>query len=609
VRGPSTDRPRTRRRRDERGQALAIVVGLIGLLMVLPLSVQLLATGQLPIGSKASDTQAAEQAAHAGLADYVNHLQGPYSYLTHCSTGFTSLTGQVVPGTVTLLNVSALPAPAAVGDRFQIGSGSTGTLSVTVKTAAAAGSTTVAVNNATAGATYAVGTPVFDMTLSPSFTTTWTCPAGTGPDPNNPAFAGYPNDGHWAIVHDARPAGYGAFQYVVDAANTVDAGLGGIAAQHLIVYVTGRGGVPGRYVYSTIEVTLSLSPLVFSSANCQNTGYQITVPATATSAVIELWGAQGGASGGTGGTTGGGGDGDQITVYPPVTPGQTWVADPGAAGAQGDYQLLQLGPYAGGGAGCSGSLNSSGGSGGHVTVLGLLSGNGGGGGGASAVCFGTLTTCDGSQDTTGICTDAYVSGMAPANEPTSSGCVLAMAGGGGGDGGNHGGKGGYWKNGATYQGSGGSGSNILGLGSAAGGAAGANPSAGTHCGTAPDNANAGNTGANNSVSVLNGGGGGGGGGWCGGYGGAAGGILGLLLGTGGGGGVGGSAAMADPAACPNVSSQPITGYPVSFGSTSLGTGGNGAIMIAFFAGANCPGNVLQYSATVQLVQPEPPNTA
>jgi len=611
---------RSARARDERGQALAVVVGMLGLLVALPLSVQLLATGQLPIGAKASDMQDAEVAAHAGLADYINHLQGPYSYLTHCSTGFTSLTTGLTTGQtdVTSISVSALPAAAAGGDRIQIGSGSSGTQTVTVDATAASGVTTIQVHAFNPEANYASGTPVFDMTLSPGFTTTWTCPSGAGPDPDNPAFADYPDDGHWVIVHNAGPAGYGAFQYVVDAANTVGAGLGGIAAQHLIVYVTGRGGVPGHYVYSTLEVTLALSPLVFSSADCSNTGYELTVPATATSAVIELWGAEGGGAGGQlFGSVGHGGDGDQITVYPPVTPGQTWVADPGQAGASGDFSLVTGGQEGLGGTGCSGSLNSSGGNGGVVSGLGAATVNGGGGGGASAVCFGTTTTCNGAQDANGICTDAYVTGTTPANEPSSSACVIGMAGGGGGNGGGVvglmpvGGYGGFWGSGGTWTANGQNGSNVLGLGAAKGGTAGANPKSGTSCGSGTDDPNTGGQGSDIDIGAGVGGGGGGGGGWCGGNGGAAGGVLGLALGTGGAGGVGGSAAMPDPSSCPSVFSAPITGYPVSFGGNPVtgSSNGDGAIMIAFFSGANCPGNVLQYSASVELVQPIPPNTA
>jgi hypothetical protein len=108
------------------------------------------------------------------------------------------------------------------------------------------------------------------------------------------------------------------------------------------------------------------------------------------------------------------------------------------------------------------------------------------------------------------------------------------------------------------------------------------------------------------LGLVTGGGGGGGGGWCGGSGGANGGILGIALGSGGGGGAGGSVGMTDLNTCPSSSSHAITGYPIQWGTPN---GDNGVVVVAFFAGADCPGTVLQYSASVQLVQPVPPNTA
>ncbi len=74
------------------------------------------------------------------------------------------------------------------------------------------------------------------------------------------------------------------------------------------------------------------------------------------------------------------------------------------------------------------------------------------------------------------------------------------------------------------------------------------------------------------------------------------------MGGGGGGGVGNSSAMASAVNCAETST-PITGYPVQYGN-----GGNGVVIIAFFK-SGCPGDVLQYEASTQLVIPVPPNTA
>ena len=705
-------------RRDDRGQAMAVIVALIGVLMLAPLSVQVLATDQMPSSTKATYTQDAIEAARAGLSDYVNHLQGPYSYLEYCSPGFTSLTTTLsITTPTTSLAVNPLPAAVASGDTIQIGSGTSGaTQTVTASAAAVAGAQTISVNSFTASsASFSPGTSVFDMTLTPTWASTWTCPStlpdGTSRptrDTNNPAFANYPNDSHWAPVHNATAAGYEAFQYVVDSAISNPQN---IAAQRVVTYITGRAGPPGRYVYATLEATISLSPLTFDSSDCTTNGYQITVPSAATSAEVLLYGAEGGASYLLGGPSyGGSGNGDQVTVYPPLIVGgqQTWVVDPGMAGGTGNFNLVSTG-YAPGGAGCSGSLSTAGGQGGVQS--GVATGNGGGGGGASALCFGTTSSCtSGSQLDDGLCSDAYVLATTAAAESASNtgACVMAVAGGGGGSGGVGGliagGVGGFWSNAGSWTPSGQPGNNILGLGQAAGGAAGTNPLlGGTYKGVwAPGTAytvnqvvsygaseyaaisastnitpssaaaatvwapvsyqgawsatvsyGAGQTvtygGSNYSAKQLNtnvtptpggnaswatvsplcgstagqvgglpvlgtglslglvsGGGGGGGGGWCGGSGGANGGLLGIALGSGGGGGAGGSVGMTDLNTCPSSSSHAIPGYPIQWGTPN---GDNGVVVVAFFAGADCPGTVLQYSASVQLVQPVPPNTA
>jgi len=693
---------------DEHGQALAIIVALIGLLTLLPLSVQLLATGQLPESTLALDQQDALQAAHAGLSDYVNHLEGPYSYLQFCSSGFSALDTQLnTTGPTTSLTVTSLPVAVSVGDKIQISSGTSGTQTVTVAAAAGASPTTpttITVNPFTPSSAFAAGTPVFDMTITPNFVSTWTCPSGRGRDTSNPAFADYPDDANWEPVHSSSAAGDAAFQYVV---NSSGADPSSIAGQRLVVYVTGRAGVQGRYVYSTLEVLFSVGPLYFSSSDCSVDGETVTVPSGATSAEVILSGAEGGNSSGTGTGGIGGGLGDTITVYPPVLSSgqQTWVVDPGMAGADGHFSLLAVNQSVPGGGGCSGQMSTAGGTGGTY-VNGVATGNGGGGGGASAVCFGTTSSCKGNQSLDGLCTDAYLNANNGTNESAAgfNPCVIAIAGGGGGQGGLSGGTGGFWSNAGTYTGAGQAGTNICVLVclQSSGGAQGTHPVAGgTSKGTwssttaystnqvvtygasdwaaltgstnvVPGSAGSGtvwaqvgyqgawssavqyaagqtvyyvsgsnsvwaaqkvNTnvtpgtdpsswtavsqlcgstaggagvvpGLNLSLGLVSGGGGGGGGGWCGGGGGTAGGILGVALGTGGGGGVGGSAGMPDASGCPPSASNHVGTYPIVAGG-----GDNGLVIIAFFAGSTCPGDIMQYQATVSLEQPVLPNTA
>lgn len=78
-----------RRKTDERGQTMAIVVGALAVLTLIPTAVQLLATGQAPISRTAVYVQQALEAARTGLSDYVNHLEvssnGSQSYASFCS--------------------------------------------------------------------------------------------------------------------------------------------------------------------------------------------------------------------------------------------------------------------------------------------------------------------------------------------------------------------------------------------------------------------------------------------------------------------------------------------------------------------------------------------
>jgi Tfp pilus assembly protein PilX len=96
------------RARSEGGQALVVVAGLLATLVMLPVSVQLLATGQAPLANAAAYQQEALEAARAGLADYVNHTEtydnanyasNSTSYSKYCSSGaFSTCTTGFSPG-------------------------------------------------------------------------------------------------------------------------------------------------------------------------------------------------------------------------------------------------------------------------------------------------------------------------------------------------------------------------------------------------------------------------------------------------------------------------------------------------------------------------------
>lgn len=74
-------------REDQSGQTMAIVIGALALLTVIPTAVQLLAVGQLHLSQEAVYEQQALEAARAGLSDYINHVQSSLDYTSFCSSG------------------------------------------------------------------------------------------------------------------------------------------------------------------------------------------------------------------------------------------------------------------------------------------------------------------------------------------------------------------------------------------------------------------------------------------------------------------------------------------------------------------------------------------
>jgi hypothetical protein len=494
---------------DERGQALAIVAAVVALLALLPVSVQLLATGQLPVKQQAVERQQAVEAARAGVSDYVNHLESPLGYLQYCSN----------------------QVPAAQ----------------------------------------------------------WTCDNGSGPDTSNPAFAVDTGDNTWASVQGTVSDNHEAFHYVVDSA-----GLNPGQQGTVVVYVTGRAGANGRYVYATIKAELQATPSSppywfppSPGATCAPDDI-VTAPLFATYAKVTLWGAEGGGQGSSGNGQGGGSYGAELVAYPPVVGGQTWLIAPGEAGVQGQSTLLSLLGIGAGGPTCLGSMNLGGGQGGYENLLGVITGTGGGGGAGSGIC---VEGSGGSQcnPTPAECDTSY------SNTP----CVLAVAGGGGGQGGLGGGLGGY-DSATSTSGNGDNGTTIcllICLTAATGGSLGGNTSAPVTQGGA---------GKQQVLALVTGQGGGGGGGFPnGGGGGGAGGVLSLLAGTGGGGG-GGDSTSSTPTAsgCPTPTLyRPVT-YPAS------DTNGNGAVQVEFFSGTPCSGTaLLSYSVVSLAVEQVPANSA
>lgn len=527
-----------RHRRAEHGQALAVIAALLAGLVMIPVAVQLLSTGQAPVATGSSYQQLALQAARAGVSDYLSwaesydnkYYSSNYnSYSIYCSSGaFTKCSSNLSP----------------------------------------------------AGGT-------------------------SGRDVDNPAFATTWNDSHWVTVGSGNSLGNAAYQYLVDSSS--------VANEHCPsaypVYVVGRAGTGTHLVYQQLQVTVQDNPGAPTvcpapppaSGSCTTSVYSINVPPGATYASLVLYGGAGGAA--SGGGTGGGGYGAKVTSYVAVSGGQMTIIA-GNAGGDGDYKFLGL--FGHGGQGGCGVSYLAGGNGGGAAVD-LLTGLGGGGGAASAVCWGIAGSssshdgCEYSTNEPPICTTPL-----PYPQTGSNACLMAVAGGGGGQGGentvaNGGyGVGGYQSaNDWTAAGNSGHPSCILFCqGGLVFGTPGTGGAAGATSGSS--SLSAGASGDGTGISIGAGTGGGGGGGACGGGygaacasgtaggggGGGSGGILSLIVGTGGGGGVGASTAMSPPGGCSDTTTH-VASYPVTGGS-----GYDGLVSYTFYPASPCAGGGL-----------------
>lgn len=368
----------------------------------------------------------------------------------------------------------------------------------------------------------------------------------------------------WVLTQGSTTASNVAYQYLVDSA-----GLTSAAPGDFTVYSTGRAGATSHYVYQTVRAILQYVPSG-GGGPCPTSPFTVEVPPSIAYLSITVAGAQGGGS--SADDPGGGGDG---TLESATIPLSSWSAPrlltfmPGQPGYGGDYALLGLDGQ--GGSGGCGAAELDGGNGGGAGLAVSVQ-TGGGGGAGSTLCYGSESQC-----TTG-------SPSLCASATSSPPCLLVVGGGGGGDGGENallaaGGLGAWY---CTSTGSncnistnwtstGGSGSNLLGLGHASGGTMG-----GTSTSLGADGA------GTWLVGLLEGLGGGGGGGYSdGGAGGQEGGILGLVGGSGGGGGPGDAAAVSW--ACAGTVTTPT--YESTYPSSD--TTGAGIVEVTGDSGSSC----------------------
>ena len=425
---------------------MAVMVGMVAMLVLIPLAVQLMATNQMPASTHAVDKQEAIEAARAGLSDYINHVQGPYGYLQYCSSGVASgsfAATWTCPNSRTRDSANAAfanspsdghwayvhnvtssryaafeyvvdsananpssPAPQQVVV-YVTGRAGTAThyiyqtLQATLQVTPAATSYVVA-NCATggtavtvpAGATYALVTATGAQGGAAEGTTAGGGGSGAQVVVDvpvvagqtwlvNPGTAGYP--GHTSLIGLFNPGGRGG-----GCAGNIDVG-GGNGGGALVSLLDGVGGGGGGASAICVEGA-GPTPCASAPASPTCTWSAVTHAYTATPCVLVV----AGGGGGQGGTAGGGQGGYTSSALTsgaglPASLGGAFGAAPTPQGAAGQGVLVSaldgLGGGGGGGFAYSAGIQSGGGAGGKCQLLLLvciLAPGGGGGGGQSS---------------------------------------------------------------------------------------------------------------------------------------------------------------------------------------------------------------------------------
>jgi hypothetical protein len=560
--------PALGRRSHESGQALAVIVVLVAVLMLVPASIQMTASNQLPMSQQATFSQQALQAARAGLSDYVNWVQGHTNYpSSYCSSGVASWT---CPSGKAADSTNPAFANAALASKWVYTQGSSSSSpSVAYQYLVNTSSlSSYGTGDFTVYATGRAGDPGHWVYQTIQATVQF----GAPPCPGTPVTTIIPS---WVTYISVTAVGAeGGGQSRTDSA-TVTSGSNSVGDASITSADQGKAvtgtGIPANSYVGT--VTAATSFLLSSSSTSQ-----VNVNATANGTSVTIGG------------VGDGGDGaelgETITNTYPVTPGTGsnppgWGSPPyyvtlmpGSPGYSGSYHLLSFASLGGSG-GCSAAGLAGGNGGGQG--LGISTMLGGGGGAASALCFGQAAVCESANLTP--------SSIKVCNPSMQAGCMLIVAGGGGGVGGANslgtaGGSGGWYCSAncsggsPTWTGNGGSGSAILGLGSASGGSRGGS--------TSPAGGSGGIANGWNLIGALNGTGGGGGGGYLKGGGGGSAGVLGVGVGaSGGGGGAGQSGVSPTPISCnttPTASQASSSVYDAN---------GDGIVSIQLYTGSSC----------------------
>ncbi len=327
--------------REESGQALAIVMIVIFLLLAFSVSLANQSNEQAPIAAQSVLARLAMQAAQAGLADYQDFISAnPENAASFCSsTTFTACTGE---STTIASGSNGVALPSATID---VGSTSSFSISAIISVSSSAGQQSVTCTGTSTSPVGFTGCSGGTGTLATGSTVTqYELPGGVDPAFQN-AFttsglcSGNTASSGWATASITSLGGQNAaYQYLVNSS----ALEGGASGGEVDVYATGRAGVSGNYVCRSVQASFFVQmtqPGVPQTVATNDSYSSIDVPSscqsscTTTTATITVAGASGG-SGGTGasGTGGSGGAGEEIQATFQIPTGMSLATDIGYEG-------------------------------------------------------------------------------------------------------------------------------------------------------------------------------------------------------------------------------------------------------------------------------------
>jgi hypothetical protein len=462
------------RRSTEKGQAMLMVIALIAVLVAIPASIEVLAVGQLPNTEQAALVVQAQQAAVAGISDYINHVKTVPGYTSYCSN---SVPKWICPTGTTAAPTSTYPAfvnAASAGNAWIGGIN--------------AGITMLKASNVNASYRYVVD-PSSNQTQITIYST-GQAGSPTGQHASSTEEAAltvcaangclYPTNGVQCIV---VPSGAQSAEIVAYGA------IGGPGGTGLSAGATGGGGAmvtSFQHVASTdIGHVWDLSPgqpgesgnfrlvtvaglLPYGASGSGGFAGPSSCP-SAGSNPVDLSGGNGAQLGtlvNVATATGGGGGGGSA-VYDVTAGTMLAVAGGGGGGGAGDLLSFLLGQPGEGG---YGALTAGNGVAGACVILCLLDPGGAGGLGGGPWTSGGVTSC--ATGTTSQTTCGQT-GVTPAGLLQLGGLADLLNGGGGGGGG------GYLPAGGGGGGGGSTGGLLTLLGNGGGGGAGASYSATT----------------------------------------------------------------------------------------------------------------------------------